>query len=283
MSTLRLLTDRAWMRDELARNTVLPVAAAFGYEIPAYEPGDVWWIPQGIATRFLLNGVPLHAQAPGPWWLDGIGYGALQRTFSTLTMDELNSVKDMYRYKPHFYKFAEAKVDWFPAGLKGAADARRLLAEHTVPDDAVLQVGQPIRLGNEYRFFVRDGAPVASSIYLLRHEVGSDEYAYTYYDIEERELTVPHEEQREAEAFLRAALPSISGPDGYVIDVGFKDGTTPVILEANPAWCSAWYGCDIDEVVRTIIAAHQPSDRWRWAPDAYLLAHYAGMRALPRA
>jgi hypothetical protein len=260
------------MREELAANTVLPTKASFGLDIPAYSEGDAWWVPQGIAARFRSSGVELALQAPGPYWLSKAPSGLLGRAVTTLSAQEVLGLTGLPEM---FWKFAEAKVDIFQASVLPLSEVQEFLKSKQIPATAVLQYSTPLALGNEYRLFIRDGQVCTASVYLTRKH-GVELTYYDYANSDEQELA-------RVVDFANKALPQLQGPGGYVLDVALTQAGEAVVLEANPAWCSAWYGCDINEVVRTVVAAHEKDERWSWQPDPYLTNRYSKMLPLKRA
>lgn len=258
------------MGEELAANTLLPTVATFGLELPRHDPGDAWWVPQGIATRFLLSGLELALQAPGPNWLSSLPRRYARREVRTLSAAQ---VLDLSPARVAFFKFAEAKSDQFQAGVQQAGEVQAFIGRAQVPPAALFQRAEPVGFGTEYRFFVRDRQVLTGSVYLTR-KTGAE---LTYYDW-------PSEEPSERAAALALAsevAAQVPAPAAYVLDVGLVGGE-PAVVEANPAWCAAWYGSNINSVVQALQAATTPSSAWQWRPDASMLARYAKQRPLPQ-
>jgi len=160
-------------------------------------------------------------------------------------------------------KPAEAKIERFPGGWY-IADQVAALELH--PDSWVQWTPTRLDLSVEFRCYVLEGAVLTVSPYLLGD--------LTFYDLDEATLAAVN--TADATAFARTAVASLGAarPVAYVLDVGFDRLTDRwVVVEANPAWCSAWYGCAIDAVLATITASCRCEDEWRWVPDAELVHH----------
>lgn len=260
MNILHMVSQTNWEREEISANTVISVKCSYGLDIPVYDSGDVWRIPQNPASHFKLSGAQLTLQAPGPFWLDSVPVELLGRSVVTLRADEVGSVvtgEDM------FWKFAETKNESFLAQQISTQNVLSYLHEFHIPNDSILQFSSRVNLGNEYRFFVCDKKAITGSLYLARDSDGNETIIYDG-------AKAPLVEYERALNFLNGCLPDLDIPDGVVIDVSFI-GERPIILEANPAWCSGWYDSDIDKVVETIIASCRVSKLWEWVPDSFLI------------
>lgn len=268
MSALHIVTNRQWMVDELSHNTLFPVEHSLGLDIPRHSSDDLWWIPQGIANRFIASGVKFSFSAPGPSWLPGIPAKLLQRKVQVITAGNLYTFSNTKR----FWKFAEAKVDFMLAGEYTTQELISLLKVNKIPDDSLLQFSTVVDIKNEFRFFIVDGKITAYSAYLNR-ESGQETI---YYDAN---FTNPFDLD-EAYSFAASVAPVLDSPRGYALDVAsLRDGNF-IVLEANPAWCSAWYGSEIDGVVRSIEASHNDSKKWFYKPDPLLVKKYSKMVSL---
>lgn len=270
MSNLQVVTDRRWMVEELSATTLLSVRSSHGLDIPVHTPDDAWWIAQGIATRFQLSGVNWRLQSPGPNWLGDLPLKYAGREVESLSLSQL-AQRDASTIA--HIKFAEAKSEVLVAAVRTVGEAVALLEKAGVPEDSALQLSEVLELDSEWRFYVREGKVVAHSGYLTRAE-GQE---FTYYD----RPVVEGEGFAQAATLANEVAARVDAPAGYTLDVARTVAGEALVLEANPAWCSAWYGAQIDPVVRTIIAACKPSTRWAWRPDASMLARYARARALP--
>lgn len=268
--TLIVVTDRNWMRQELASSSRVPVTGSYGLDVPAHAKDDAWWIPQSPATRFQLSGVQWHLQSPGPYWMSELPLKYAGRDIRALTLSELAQMpKDHVAH----IKFAEAKSEVLQAKVQPVGDVLDLLYRKGVPGDSVLQLSEPLDLGDEWRFWICRGSVVASSRYL--HREGGAEV--TYYDLEESR----GEGYERALALASEVCSRVDAPAGYVLDVALTAAGEALVIEANPAWCAAWYGSEIDGVVGSILSANESDERWTWHPDASLIQRHARQRALP--
>lgn len=267
---LIVVTDRNWMQQELASNSRVETLRSYGLEVPQHAQEDAWWIPQSPATRFQLSGMQWRLQSPGPRWMEQLPLKYAGRDIRVLTFGELKSLP---REHTAHIKFAEAKSEVLQASVQSVGEAVDLLLAANTPDDSLLQLSEALDLGDEWRFWIRNNQVVASSRYL--HRVGGAEV--TYYDQEEAR----GEGYEQAHHLASEVAARIDAPDGYVLDVALTVSGQALVIEANPAWCAAWYGSEIDGVVDAVLAANEPNERWAWHPDASLLRRYSRQRALP--
>lgn len=268
MSALHIITDRQWMADELSKNTLFPVTHSLGLDIPKHSFEDLWWIPQGIANRFIKSGVEFYFSAPGSSWLTSVPYNLTQRKIQVTTVGNLYTFPNTKR----FWKFAEAKADFMLAGEYTTEELNKILKANQVPDDSLLQFSDIVNIKNEFRFFIVDGQISAYSAYLNR-ESGQE---IIYYD---SNFTTPSDID-EAHRFVASNAPRFDSPRGYALDVASLQDGSFIVLEANPAWCSAWYGSEINGVVRSIEASHNDSKKWLYKPDSLLVKKYSKMMPL---
>lgn len=279
-----VIGNGAWLGEELSNNSVgLTVRQSPGLFLPtAITDGELfldealWWMNCQFAAR-LLDLVPrdephhLTLASPGPRWTDSVPVELLGRAVRTVALGEL----ELALFPPEglFVKLAEAKHDSFPAAWRTVDSYGRDVAEADLPSDTQLQLTTTrLDLAVEYRCYILNGAVLTHSLYL---RTDTDGRQVTYYD----DAPADAGEARDALDFADAAVREIGAgqPPAYVLDVGY-DRTQQrwVVIEGNPAWSSAWYGCDVDAVLATIAASqgHRLTDqqrvdvRWLWTPDA---------------
>ena len=281
--TLNLVCSRSWMRDEFAAAGV-DFRHSYGLDVPRFEKSDIWWMPQGYAVS--LNRAlrsrglqEVRLTAPSPSFLDDLqraNPALIGREVNTLTVKEAKLLSEL---EDGWWKFATAKVEQFAAQKMSHQDCAQWMIENQIPEESILQyTPTTLDIVREYRTFVRHGEVVASSIY-LDHTMGEDgSGGVTVYD---GAIADPSEQESLA-AFVREALSLVDHPEGFVVDIAFLQSGEQVVLEANPAWCSAWYDCDIVEVVETIAASFaDPSHVY--TPDAFLVERDARLRVLEMA
>jgi len=261
--TVVVVTQRSWMARELATNTCgVTVVPEPGLFAPAVQEGpDVsWWMPIGFATRLHCEGAARELSAPGPDWLPAV---PVQLSGRVVTSCQAADLEGLPRTGVFWCKPAEAKIETFPGGWY---TAEQVAALALLPDSWVQWTPTRLDLSVEFRCYVLEGGVLTVSPYLLGE--------LTYYDMDEATLAaVP---AADATEFARTVVDRLGAaqPGAYVLDVGFDvlSGRW-VVVEANPAWCSAWYGCAIDAVLATITASCRCEDEWRWVPDAELVHH----------
>ncbi len=261
--TVVVVTQRSWMARELATNTCgVTVVPEPGLFAPAVQEGpDVsWWMPIGFATRLHCEGAARELSAPGPDWLPAV---PVQLSGRVVTSCQAADLEGLPRTGVFWCKPAEAKIETFPGGWY---TAEQVAALALLPDSWVQWTPTRLDLSVEFRCYVLEGGVLTVSPYLLGE--------LTYYDMDEATLAaVP---AADATEFARTVVDRLGAaqPGAYVLDVGFDlISDRWVVVEANPAWCSAWYGCAIDAVLATITASCRCADEWRWVPDAELVDH----------
>lgn len=293
--TLHVVSQRTWVAEELSGTDLATVRQSYGLDIPEHHPDDSWWMPAEQAARMLRSGVDLRLTAPGPKFLSScVGPEFLGRTVHTCRVKNLKrSIGWNHKTaEPIFAKPAEAKVETVPARIYWD-DHFTERAVAALPGDSWIQwTPTLLDLAVEYRFYVRSHRVVAGSLYLVTDPNGVQT---TYYDGARSSVVTGCD----ARDFAREVVAELSGktgkrasqPDAYCLDVGWDRAQSRwVVVEANPAWCSAWYAATDplrgrrDEVVKTILAScHGAEDsRWSWRPDAYLIERAERQRPLPR-
>jgi hypothetical protein len=270
--TLQVVSQRSWVAGELAANTRgVDVRRSHGLDVPAHTGTDSWWAPTEWAVRALNAGAAMTLSAPGPTWLSTLPETLLGRAVHSLQLGEVERLPG-----PGWCKPAEAKIEALPAGWRTPHELADQAAEAAMPADSWIQwCPERLDLECEYRCYVLNGEVVTSSPYLID--------GFTYNDMidggPER-----HDEHVDAAGFAQHTADELGSggqPAAYVLDVGF-DLTSGrwVVIEGNPAWSAAWYGCSIDAVVAVIERSCSADPGWRWIPDRCLLARAARMRTL---
>lgn len=263
VDALRVVTHKRWVADELSVNTIgVVVESDLGFDMP--PPGRAFWCPTEWAAR-----AGLSMQAPGPHWLSSAPWWALHRRIETVPLADLRSGAVRWT-SPRFAKVAEAKPQNLPAGVRSTLSGFLVEAAAAgLPDGSWIQLTTPTSFDLEVRCFVLDGRVVAHSPYLVNGQTWHEGMSINRFDAARALL------------FAGRVADAVPGPRGYVLDVGRTNGIWSVV-EANPAWSSAFYGADIDGVVVTVLAANgaDPTGEWDWRPDAWLIQRAARQRPL---
>lgn len=261
---LAVVTDAAWMVQELASGSRAQVRQLPPWRRTLPEPGERVWAP----TDWLMRARASRWQGPlGALGWDWLGMAAachpiLTRRQVLATTLGAAAAGDF----PRFIKPAEAKFSGLPARVYASPVQLHQALERHGPDLRVLsqQVLEPLQV--EHRVHVIDSVPAGSSIYLRRDADGRQ---YTWDQLD----PLASRDDPRALSFAAAVLDRLPhGPAGLVLDVGQLFGGTWVLIEANPAFSSAPYHVDPAVVVATIMASQRQDPRWAWDPDPVLAA-----------
>lgn len=266
---------RRWVADELAEAASavsVTLVHSWGLDVPAGADDAFWWTPTEHAARLLASGVRFPLCAPGPRWLAELDEDLTGRPVWAGTLAEIDAAP-----RAGFAKPAEMKVEALPAAWwSDAGDFAAAATAAGLPPQTWVQVS-PTRLDLrcEFRAFVCSRRVSTISAYLAD--------GLTYIDGMERQRDLPHAAAAEFAAAVVDALGDRQ-PPAYTLDVAVTDTGRWVVLEGNPAWSSAFYGCDRGSVVQTLArCVVEPQDReWLWVPDPHLVRRAERARPLPR-
>jgi protein-tyrosine phosphatase len=136
--------------------------------------------------------------------------------------------------KPAFVKPADPLDKCFDAGTY--ADPRDIRAPRGINPDTPVLVAEPVEWLAEYRWFVRDGAVVASSPYLSFGRPVWRAWG------QGGEKATPSKDALAVCGRLLASSALL--PPAFVVDVGLIDGRGWAVVEFNPAWCSGLLGAN---------------------------------------
>ena len=272
---------RRWVADDLRAGAAgrYPVRWDMGLDLPDLGDAETtaWWAPAEHAARLLRADVRLDLSAPGPDWLSRIPAEMTGRPIWSGRLSDLGEAPGKGWSKP-----AEAKVPGFPAAWRTRDELLLAAEEAGFPGDGWVQVS-PVRLEleEEHRAFVLDGVVVAASPYLLGAYDGD---CITYEPGWEDDASFAHDQAR---SYAQEVVDEMGDdqPQSYALDVGRTTAGRWVVVEANPAWCSGAYGCDLRAVADAVVASSftaasptaaasdEPSrhGRFVWVPDAYLV------------
>lgn len=275
--TFHVVTQRRWMVQELTAGLTpagWTVQSHHGLSaLPpqvGLDPDHVLWAPQAFAARALFSGSPLRLSSPGPRWLPGLWLNDLAREVVLLTVEVAAASPS-----EGFWKLAEAKWDRFPARWRTAPQLTADLAGSALPGGSQLHYC-PTRLRciREYRAIVDLVSATTISCYLDNHDRSRDHPDFVEAN-RVCQATAVSQATRLA-AWLEQDAPA--GP-AYALDLSGSGA----IIEANPVWCSSWYGCDLPAFAAAVAAAQGsdvPGDHL-WAPDPALVLRARRLGLLP--
>lgn len=244
-----------------------------GLDLPPVPSEDVVgaWLPAAHAARLLISGYNLHLTSPGPYWLNKVqeyNPTLLGREVITMRANEIEP-------KEGFWKPAEAKLPYFEAKWRTKEEIEKDI-QLLHPRSFVQYSPTFLDIIREERHFIQQ---VSANRYAIsRSTYLEGEWIY-YHDLEKRVA------DRSAYDLVMDSLAAFSAfsPRGYVIDTATLATGETVILEANPAWCSAAYASDMEVVVNAITASMGDGypTHCRWVPDSSL-ARDAGRKPVLR-
>ncbi|MFC5664517.1 ATP-grasp domain-containing protein [Kitasatospora misakiensis] len=206
-----------------------------------------WDVPAELAglRPAHLYGGPLFADVaagrlgvaplePSADWLAGLPGELLARQVECTTLAEARRLRRPAFLKPAADKLFAARIYPDGSGLPGP-DA--------LDDDSPVLISDVVAFAREYRLFVLDGAVRAASRYAV-----------------DGRLAVSPEVPPDVLAFAADVLATGGLPSAVVVDVGrLVDGTWAVV-EANPAWASGGYACDLEAVLDVVLRAAGPAE-----------------------
>jgi hypothetical protein len=270
MDTDRLLvsTHRRWVADELRAGAPrgLEVVHDLGFDVPG---GDLartaWWTPGGHAARLAHAGVPLRLAAPSADLLSVLPPELTGREVLTGTLSELSAGLEERGWRSGWAKVADAKVEALESAWYDDL-AGFLRAARDLPPGVVLQVS-PTRLEvtTEFRVTMVGTSAVAVSPYVHLGQLW------------EEGMSAPG--AADAAALAEEAATGLDeAPSSMVLDIALTP-SGPVVLEANPVWCAAFYGADTSAVVEALVVASAQSNPL-WVPDAFNASRAARQRPL---
>lgn len=272
--TLIAATQRRWIADDLRAGAPdgVEVRHDQGLDAPDVPGRCAWWTPAAHAARLQRGGIAMNLSAPGPGWLAALDVELLGRR---VWAGPLSEIADAPR--AGFAKPAEAKVDGLPAAWWDDTTHFAAAAGAAGMDDAswVQVADRRLALVEEHRCFVLDGAAGPTSPYL---DADGNTYEIGWEHDGRFDHTGAHRFAGEAAAEL-----ADTAPRAYTLDVARCADGTWVVLEANPAWCSGFYGCAPTSVTAAVVASSDSDadhGAWVWRPDSYLVAHAASTALL---
>lgn len=250
-----MVTFAGWLVDELAAGGAANSVRVIGHDgldLPAGIGRTAWWCPGRFADRLAATGCRHRFATPGPAFWDNLDAPATGRPVWCGPLSDLPDWPG-----PMFAKAADTKIPGLPAGVHRDRDGFRTaaFAAGLGPDSSVV-VSAVVAFVREWRFWILDRAPVASSVYLADGATWDAS----------GDLPVPAVAARLA---ARVAARTDGMPAGWVLDIGQTRDVRTVVVEANPAWSSNPYWAsarDPDAVVATILASQGPASggsRWR--------------------
>lgn len=267
---LRVVSMRHWIADELrsaAATRGLETIADYGLDAPLSESSCVWWMPASHAARLMRAGVSLTLTSPPSNFLS-----ALPLEFSGRKV-ETSFLKDAKFEGSGWAKAVDIKHDSLPA--KHYRDLSSFLrdAQAILPETSLVQMSKrTLDIRVEYRFFIVDGQVASFSPYLAGD--------LTFYDGLTDDGTGLKMLPFVTEALIAAKEAGVLCPS-FTLDVAdTSEGFC--VLEANPSWCSAFYGADTLGVVDALVAAARPQNDFAWRPDPFYQRQAERLRPLAR-
>jgi hypothetical protein len=265
--SFRVVTHKNWLADQF-----VPMGAVqdHGFDIdPATAQDTLWWAPGAWVASAFKAGVRLPLLSAGPYWLDRLPLEYKGREVGTGWVSDWPGFFErnpelVAKHPEIFVKLPEAKLDSFPARLHSTKHLRENLAQYHLPDDALVQIQEPVEFITEGRFWVAHGHVQAESLYRHRDWIWGSEQDPPFHLLVEMKLT-------KMRRFLIIMLDDtrVTIPPGVVIDIGITADGSPKVIEANAAWSSGPYDGNPWGIYKAIRASHDPGHlypQWVWNP-----------------
>lgn len=214
--------------------------------------GTAWWMAGGFAARLYVAGIAPKLSAPGATWLSTVPIELLQRKITTTLAEDFPL--SIVWAKPSETKIPQMKPGYWTR-------------------EQVMSMGNPAQtryewsdtfhedLNHEHRVFMVHGEPVTASAYLVDGRVFP------------HGTTSKHTDS--AISFAREVAQEMGGgfPPVCSLDVGLT-AQGWMVIEANPAWSSGPYGCDMNTLIDALdVACNETDSQWMWSPSAYAQAN----------
>lgn len=262
MKNVIVTTATNWVSEEV-REGLNPdgfrVVKDYGFDIP-FPAQDIhaWWLPAAHATKVFLSLPDIHFTAPGSEWLERIPLELTGRFINSLTLGDLLD----WRFPGRLWmKPSEAKLDMLPAAFYDFSQLSSIANTYGLSREMNMQwTSSFIPFNWEHRFYVVGGVVITGSPYLVDGSTYNDGVSWDKYE--------------EAMAYAQTAVDLIDDyqPHSYVLDVGLNEENGEwLVVEANPTWCSGFYGSNIEKVIEAIHESMKPCNGWDWKPDAELI------------
>lgn len=268
MRHLRVASSARWLAQDFAdaSGSAVVVHHDLGLDLPASLPSStLWWAPTSYAARLAASGVHVPFQAPPADFLAHVDGALLGRRVAFGTMASPPKLTG-----PVHAKIADAKVTDLPAQVwPDAAAFYEAARKASIPEQSVIALSDVVTFTSEVRCFMLADRVAAASVYLSG--------GLTWDGLDARDCQAPAAAVEHAHDVAQS-LQSV--PAGWVLDVGLTTEGHWRAVEANPAWSSNPYHCDLRAVLEVIDAAQRPG-RHLWRPDPATLRGRA-LRPLPR-
>lgn len=260
-TTFRVVSTARWLADDFAAAAPpgVTVVHDLGLDLPARLEDTAWWCPMNYAARMLASGHNPRFTAPGPGFTAAIPPGLLGRRVAAGPLSRATRFGARWVARPVHAKVAEAKLRALPAAVHPDLGAFLAICRRIgVPAGAMVQLSDPVEMVTEARCFVLDRQVVAASVYL------ADGVTWDGFP-------APRDASWAA-GFASGVVARIRHqPRAYTLDVARLASHDLVVVEANPAWSSNPYHCQLGPVIDTVAAAQGATDRtakrWAWTPD----------------
>ncbi len=261
MKNIIVTTTANWVseevRDGLAANE-FNVIKDYGFDIPlSSENIYAWWMPAAHAARVIRAMPEIMFTSPSSSWLSTVPEKLLGRKISVLTLQDLLNGEFTGKL---WAKPAEAKVEPFPAMFYSCDELKKVALDYSLELSMEVQYTETnIPFNWEHRFHILNGEVIAGSPYLVDGISFNDGVSWDKY--------------QEAFEYAKYAVLELGNnqPSAYVLDVGMDESTgTWFIVEGNPAWCSGFYGSDMNKVILCIHESMKYDSEWQWIPDPHL-------------
>lgn len=217
--------------------TLRKTAEALNYDVFVSLPG--WRLPTSIKGRMgIVYGEALFCEVIS----QQMGWSLLSNSQSWLTKlpEKYTSRKIYFTDMVGARKETEKKF-FKPADMKSfeakVYDSGKELNQNSVLDEIPVLVSDEMNFTSEYRCFVKNRQVVTACCYSFKKDINKKEH-----HLRNNDAVI---------GFVNDMLKdeTIECAPGAVIDVGRFKKDTYAVIEANPAWASGLYGCELVAVL----------------------------------
>lgn len=230
---------------------------SFGSSHVDISDGETFfWTPGLHAASQYVKGRP-YPLTTTLTWPQAFGRQFLSRDIKLCLAADLDRESTILK----FTKVADVKDDRYMPQVMSEKELYQQMDDSIFLDAYVIVSDIIEDIADEWRVVILDGKVLDSSRYRTDQ---------LYFDMGIPEASKP--EYRDVEKFAgEAAATAVGMPRSYMLDIGTTTSGEMFVIEANPIWCSNWYGNDVELFKLALTAEFTDDTSQMWVPDALML------------